>query len=265
MGRLDGKTTLIAGGGTGMGRACALLFAEHGAKVVIAGRRPGTLAEVRCAIETAGGTCVDVVADVSIEDECARLVDRTVVTFGRLDVLVNAAAMGGNAYRESRPGGMEALGETPSEHWHELITNNLDSVYYLCKHALGVMRPRNRGSIINFGSVSAVHGGPQAHAYAVVKGGIHTMTRQLATRYAREGIRTNCICPGPVDTPMMVGSPSISRLAPDREDRFTHNPMGRPGQPEEIAYGALFLASDEASYVNGAVLPIDGGALSCPT
>jgi len=264
MGRLEGKVALVTGGGSGMGQACAALFAANGAAVVVSGRREAALRETREAVEAAGGKCLAIAADVSVEEDCRRLVAATVSALGGLDVLVNAAAMGGNAYRESRQGGMESLAETPSEHWHELIGNNLDSVYYMCKHAIGAMRERGGGSIVNLGSVSAVRGAPQAHAYAVVKGGVHTLTRHLAVRYAREGIRSNCICPGPVDTPMMIGSPSMARIAPDNPDRFTHNPMGRAGLPREIAYGALFLASDEASYVNGAVLPIDGGQLSCP-
>ena len=138
-------------------------------------------------------------------------------------------------------------------------------MYYLCHAAVNVMRGQGGGSIVNIGSMAAVRGFPAYHAYAVTKAGIHTLTRSMAVRYGRDNIRTNCIAPGTTDTPMMAGSASMANLDPANPDRYSFNPMGRAGTPEEMAYGCLFLASDEASYVNGVVLAIDGGALSCPT
>jgi len=265
MGRLDGKVTLITGAGTGMGRACMEIFAREGATVVGLGRRQQPLDEVFDAVLTAGGKGAVFSADLSDPAAAQESVDRTVREFGRLDGLVNAAAMGGNAYRQLREGGMNAIAETPAEHWHELMRNNLDSVFYMCKAAVPVMRSAGGGSIVNISSISAVQGLPGAHAYAVAKAGIQNMSRQMAVSYGRYGIRTNTVCPGGTDTPMMVGSPFMESVRPDNPDRFNHNPMGRAGTPDEMAYGCLFLVSDEASYVNGATLVIDGGQLACPT
>jgi NAD(P)-dependent dehydrogenase (short-subunit alcohol dehydrogenase family) len=248
-----------------MGRACMELFAREGATVVGSGRRPEPLEETRRLVESAGGTVAVLQADVSDEAQAHGLVDTAVERFGRVDVVVNNAGMGGAAYRMLRDGGMEAIADTPTEHWHELQRNNLDSVFFMCTAAVAAMRTSGGGAIVNVSSISATRGMQTAHAYAVMKAGIENMTRQMAVRYAREGIRTNCISPGSTDTPMMAGSPVMSLLSEDNPDRFSLNPMGRAGTPQEMAYGCLFLASDEASYVNGIVLPIDGGSLACPT
>ncbi|MET0143643.1 MAG: SDR family oxidoreductase [Ilumatobacteraceae bacterium] len=265
MDRLQGKVALITGAGTGMGRSCMQIFAREGAKVVGSGRRPAPLEETKELVEAEGFEAEVVQADVSVESECEALVAKAKERFGRVDILVNNAGMGGNAYRQLRAGGMEAIAETPTEHWNELMHNNLDSVFFMCKAVVPLMREQGGGSIVNISSISATRALQVAHAYAVTKSGIQNLTRSMAVRYGREGIRSNCVCPGATDTPMMDGSPSMLVLAEDNPDRFTHNPMGRAGTPDEMAYGCLYLASDEASYVNGVVLSIDGGALSCPT
>jgi len=265
MDRLPGKVALITGAGTGMGRSCARLFAAHGARVIGVGRRIEPLRETEELVHRSGGKAEVIACDVSREADARDLVDDVALRHGRLDILVNAAAMGGSAYGSVRSGGVDSIAETPVEHWHELLRNNLDSVFYLCHAAVPVMRGQGGGSIVNVGSMAVVRGFPAYHAYAVSKAGIHTLTRSMAVRYGRDNIRTNCISPGTIDTPMMAGSASMSNLDPGNPDRYNFNPMGRAGTPEEMAYGCLFLASDEASYVNGAVLAIDGGALSCPT
>ena len=265
MSRLAGKVAVITGAGTGMGRACMELFAREGATVVGSGRRPEPLEETRQLVESAGGTVAVLQADVSDEAQAHGLVDTAVERFGRVDIVVNNAGMGGAAYRMLRDGGMEAIADTPTQHWHELQRNNLDSVFFMCTAAVAAMRTSGGGAIVNVSSISATRGMQTAHAYAVMKAGIENMTRQMAVRYAREGIRTNCISPGSTDTPMMVGSPVMSLLSEENPDRFALNPMGRAGTPQEMAHGCLFLASDEASYVNGIVLPIDGGSLACPS
>jgi len=264
MGRIAGKVALVTGAGTGMGQAIAELFAAEGGLVVGTGRRAEKLEETRQRIESAGDAVTMIAADVSDEAQCIDLVERTVAEHGRIDILVNAAGMGGQAYRELREGGMNSAADTPTEAWHELLGNNLDSVFYLSKAAVQKMRAQGSGSIVNFGSISAVRGMNGAHAYAAAKAAIQNLTRNMAVVYAREGIRVNCICPGPIDTPMMAGGASLARFDPSNPARFDANPMGRAGLPSEIAYGTLFLASDEASFVNGVVLPIDGGVLACP-
>jgi len=263
--RLKGKVAVITGAGTGMGRACMQIFAREGAVVVGSGRRAEPLAETRRLVEAEGGTAEIVQADVSDEEQAHALVARAAETFGRVDVVVNNAGMGGAAYRFLREGGMDPIADTPTEHWHELQRNNLDSVFYMCTASVAAMRRGGGGSIVNVASGAAVRGMATAHAYAVMKAGVANMTRQMAVAYGREGIRTNCIAPGTTDTPMMEGSPVMSMLGPDNPDRFAISPLGRAGTPEEMAYGCLFLASDEASYVNGVVLPIDGGSLVCPS
>jgi meso-butanediol dehydrogenase / (S,S)-butanediol dehydrogenase / diacetyl reductase len=266
MGRLSGKVAIVTGAGTGLGRACMELFAREGATVVGAGRRPEPLEEVREAVASLGGVAHVIPGDLSDESSCQKVVATALDEFGKVDVLINNAAMGGNTYLESREGGMSAIGETPTEHWHELISNNLDSAFYMVKAVLPSMRAARSGSIVHISSDSAIRGIPIAHAYASLKAAILSLSRQMAVTYGPENIRTNCICPGVMDTPMMVGSPLMKVLDesnPSRS-RFRYTPLGRAARPEEIAHGCLFLASDEASYVNGATLVIDGGGLSCP-
>jgi len=258
-GRLAGKVALVTGAGSGVGQATVKAFVDEGATVVGTGRSLDKLADTRQLVQ---GRADLVSCDVSDESATQALIDETVEKHGRLDILVNAAGIGGSAYRMQREGGMAGLAETPTEHFDELMRNNLYSVYFACKTAVAHMRRQGGGAIVNVSSISARKGMPTAHAYAVTKAGIENITRQLGHTYGREGIRTNCICPGTIDTPMMVGSPVMDLLDPSNPDRFQYNPMGRAGTPEEMANGILFLASDEASYVNGAVLPIDGGSLT---
>lgn len=264
MPRMDGKIALITGAGTGIGRSCMEIFAREGALVVGVGRRQAPLDEVCAAVASAGGKGAVIAADLGEERACQSVMEQAIDRHGRVDALVNCAAMGGNAYRTLRAGGMNAIAETPTEHWHELMRNNLDSAYFMCKAAVAAMREGGGGSIVNLASTSAIRGLAVAHAYAVAKAGVLNMTRQMAAAYGRDNIRTNCVSPGTTDTPMMVGSPFMALVDPGNPDRFSHNPLGRAAQPSEIAYGCLFLASDEASYVNGANLVIDGGILACP-
>jgi NAD(P)-dependent dehydrogenase (short-subunit alcohol dehydrogenase family) len=264
MDRLTGKTALITGAGSGMGRSCLRIFAQEGARVLGLGRRLQLLEEARSTTYGAAGAAEVMRADISVEADLDAAVSRALEIYGRIDVVVNAAGLGGNSYRMARPGGMDSLAETPKELWAELMRSNLDAVYYLCKRVIPIMREHGGGSIINVSSNSATKALPSAHAYAATKAAVQSLTRSMAVRYGPEGIRSNCVSPGVTETPMMEGSPVIDLLRSQSPDRFSLVPMGRPGSPDDIAYACLFLASDEASYVNGVVLPVDGGLLSCP-
>lgn len=264
-GRLAGKVALVTGAGTGMGQACARLFAAQGARVVGTGRRAERLRETGELVLSEGHEAEFVACDLSDEAAARALVAGVRTRYGRLDVLVNAAALGGSAYGVLRAGGVDDIAGTSTDQWHELMRNNIDSVFYLSQAAIEIMRAQGGGAIVNIGSMAVVRGFAAYHAYAVSKAGIHTLTRAMAVRYGRDNVRVNCIAPGTTDTPMMAGSASMANLDPSNPDRFSVNPMGRAGTPEEMAYSCLFLASDEASYVNGVVLAVDGGALSCPT
>jgi NAD(P)-dependent dehydrogenase (short-subunit alcohol dehydrogenase family) len=265
MGRLAGKVAIITGAGTGIGRACLEIFAREGAVVIGTGRREAPLKEAAQAAAARGGQVTVLQCDGSREDDVRSMIAQVTDSFGRLDILVNNAGIGGNSYGTQREGGMASLAETPSEHWHELLRNNLDSAFYGCKYGIAAMRASGGGSIVNVCSTAAIQPRHYAHAYSATKAAIVNMTRSIAVRYGREGIRANAVCPGPTDTPMMAGAPVMAVFGdPDDPRRYRQNPMGRAGLPEEMAHGILFFASDEASYVNGAVLPIDGGMISSP-
>jgi NAD(P)-dependent dehydrogenase (short-subunit alcohol dehydrogenase family) len=260
MARLDGKVALITGAGSGIGRACMERFAAEGARVVGAGRRPDALEEsLRLALK-AGGEGRAIPTDVSREDACRALVEATLDSYGRIDVVLNNAGVGWQ-YRETHPGGMAPLCETPTEHWLEVVQIDLHSVYYMCKAALPRMLERSAGSIVNVASIGGLRGMSDAHAYSAAKAGMVNLTRSLAVTYGPRGVRTNCVAPGLVDTDM-VRSYMEERGNPQLADATRHqlSPLGRPGRPVEIANACLFLASDEASYVNGAVLVVDGGS-----
>lgn len=260
MPRLDGKVAIVTGGGTGIGRACVLRFAAEGACVVAAGRTASTLEAVTAEAREAGGQARGVPTDVSREEDCKALVDVALDAFGRVDALVNNAGVGWQ-YRETHPHGMDPLAETPSEFWREVIDINLNSVYYVGKYVIPVMREQGGGAIVNVSSIGGLGGMSDAHAYSAAKAGMVNLTRSLARTYGPFGIRTNCVAPGLVDT-QMVQSYMEERGNPQRHDqlRYMVSPLGRAADPDEIAAACLFLVSDEASYVNGATLPVDGGS-----
>lgn len=237
---LEGKTAIVTGGTRGIGRSIARRYVDEGADVVVAARseRPG--------VETAEQLgCRFVRCDVSNYDDVAAVVEQTVEEFGGLDVIVNNAGIG--------PTG--ALDELALEDWYRLMSVNLDGVMHGSHAALPHLRETG-GVILNVASVLGLAGGPGSVAYATAKGAIVNFTRAMAYDYAGEGIRVNCLCPGVIETDM---------TDPVMEDNefydyvFHQTPMQRIGQPEEVAGPAAFLASDDASYVTGVNLPIDGG------
>lgn len=255
MARLKDKVALITGAGTGVGRACMEIFAKEGARVVGVSRTQENLDETLASVRQAGGEGSVVAADLSTPDGAQKAVDATLAAYGRIDVLVNSAGVGYN-HQESHPGTMEDTINTTPEAWREVLAINLDSGFYMCRLVIPEMQKQGGGSIVNVTSISGYQGLAGAHTYTAAKAGMINLTRSLCVSYAKDGIRANAIAPGFIATRM------VEDFLPMFEDAAVAEsitPMSRPGTPEEMAYGCLFLASDEAGYCNGTVLTIDGG------
>jgi len=255
MGRLDGKTAIITGAGTGVGRATMQIFAREGAKVVGVSRTRANLDETLGLVKEAGGEGIVVAADLSKPEGAQSAFDAAVEAFGQLDILVNSAGVGYN-HVASSPDSMNDVANTSPEKWREVMAINLDSGFYTLRLAIPHMQKRGGGAIVNVTSISGLQGLPGAHTYTAAKGAMINLTRSLCVAYAKDGIRANCIAPGFIATRM------VEQYLPAFEDKAVAEsitPMMRPGTPEEMAYGCLYLASDEASYCNGTVLVIDGG------
>jgi NAD(P)-dependent dehydrogenase (short-subunit alcohol dehydrogenase family) len=250
MRRLAKKVALITGGSSGIGEASALLFAKEGAKVAIVGRKEKRGHSVTEQILKAGGQAIFVRTDVRKSDQCRRAVDETVRAFGRLDILFNNA---GIFYPHT------AL-DCTEEEWDLQIDINLKGTFLMSKSALPGMIQQGNGVIINNSSGWGIVGGDAAVAYCASKGGVVLLTKAMAIDHGREGIRVNCICPGDVDTPML---PEDARMRGLKWEDYlagcSNRPLGRIGTANEIAKAALFLASDDSSFMTGAALVVDGG------
>ncbi len=251
--RLGKKAVLITGAGSGIGRASAILFAEEGARVVVVDKNEAAGNEVQETIRKSGGQALFVKADVSDPSDCQAMVLRTVDAYGRLDVLFN------NAGVESS---YAFLADQPTEEWDELINVNLKGVLYGSKYGIEQMLENGGGVIVNTSSVTGLSGFLLQAVYGATKAGIVNLTLNTALEYAPMNIRANCICPGPIDTPILRAA--LENVPLENADELVTSviPMGRIGKPEEAARVALFLASEESSYVTGAVIPVDGGLLS---
>jgi NAD(P)-dependent dehydrogenase (short-subunit alcohol dehydrogenase family) len=250
--RLAGRTALITGAGSGIGRETALLFAGEGANVVVADRDEASAQATVAAIAEAGGSAHGVSVDVSHAAAMAAAVSEAERAYGALHVLFN------NAGIFPDEDGLPV--DTPETVWERVIDVNLKGVFLGCKFGIPALLRAGGGSIINTASFVAVLGAATSQiAYTASKGGVLAMTREIAVEYARRGIRANALCPGPVDTPLLqalLADPAA------RARRMVHVPMGRLAEASEIARAALFLASDESSYVNGTTFLVDGGITS---
>jgi NAD(P)-dependent dehydrogenase (short-subunit alcohol dehydrogenase family) len=246
--RLQGKVALITGAGSGMGRAAAEIFAAEGARVVVSDVNEESEATVD-AVRAAGGDATFVRADVSNWDDCAASVRCAMDTYGGLHVLYNNAGI--------FPADDGGVLDTPERTWERVMDVNLKGVWLGCKAGIPAMLESGGGAIVNVASFVALMGAATAQiAYTASKGGVLALTRELAVEYARRGIRANALCPGPIQTPL------LEELLSDparRARRMVHIPMGRLGRAEELARAALFLASDDASFMTGAALVVDGG------
>ena len=244
--RLEGKVALISGGARGQGAEEAKFFSREGAKVVIGDVLEEEGKQLEAQINETGGECLFVKLDVTSEAEWQMAVATAVARFGKLDILVNNAGI----FRGNR------VEDTTSEEWDQVMDINAKGVFLGTKHSIPEMRKAGGGSIVNISSVAGLVGNPYSSAYNASKGAVRLLTKSTAIQYAKDGIRANSIHPGVIVTPMtqdVVNDPSF------REFRLAANPISRLGQPADIAYGALYLASDESSFVTGSELVIDGG------
>ena len=244
--RLEGKVALISGGARGMGAVEARLFAKEGARVVIGDILEDDGRRTEAEINESGGECVFVNLDVTSEESWQGAVSQAVERFGKLDILVNNAGI----YRTHN------VLETTSEEWDQVMDINAKGVFLGVKASIPAMRENGSGSIVNISSVAGLVGNLMSSAYTASKGAVRLFTKSTAIQYANEGIRCNSVHPGTIVTPM-----TSAMLSEDayRQDRIDRTPLGRLGTAEDVAYGVLFLASDEASFMTGSELVIDGG------
>jgi NAD(P)-dependent dehydrogenase (short-subunit alcohol dehydrogenase family) len=248
--RLEGKVCVITGAGSGMGRVAAQMFAAEGAKVVVAEFAADAGEETVRQVTDAGGEATFVKTDVSREDDARAMVDHAVEHFGRIDVLYNNAGI--------MPEADHSVTDTEVAVWDQVMAVNLRGVFLGCKYAIPRMAEQGSGSVINISSFVAILGCsvPQ-DAYTASKGAVLSLTRSLAVQFGPKGVRSNAICPGPIETPLLMDWLLKDEAA--KELRLARNPTGRFGKPEEIVNAAIYLASDESRWTNGAHFVIDGG------
>lgn len=247
----QGKVVLVTGGAYGIGRAAAIGFARRGAKVVIADIDASRGEETLRRVKGAGGEAIFVKTDVSAEEDVQALVGRTLETYGRLDCAFNNAGI----HKQF----VSTIDFTLSD-WEEMINVNLKSVWLCMKYEIRQMLRQGKGAIVNTSSAAGLVGAPSNPAYPASKHGVVGITKSTALEFARKGIRVNCVCPGPTRTGMneelTASNPEMVKAMDQRV------PMGRIGEPEEVAAAAIFLCSDEASYITGHALPVDGGIVA---
>jgi|YelNatPaOPRAMG01_1025707.scaffolds.fasta_scaffold00920_3 NAD(P)-dependent dehydrogenase (short-subunit alcohol dehydrogenase family) len=247
----NGKVVLVTGAGSGIGRATAVLFAKHGAKVVVNDISWERGEETVNMIKNSGGESIFIQGDISIAKDAERIIEETVKTFGKLDILVNNAGI-------VLPGRVD---DTSEEDLDRTLKVNVKGTFLMSKYAVLQMKKQGGGVIVNVASVAAWKGTLNRAAYSASKGAVVSLTRAMAIDYVKENIRVNCVCPGTTLTPALEEK---IKTSPDPEktlaEFIARQPMGRLGKDEEIAHAILFAACDEASYMTGSVIFIDGGA-----
>ena len=254
--RLKDKVALVTGAGSGIGRATSVLFAREGARIVVSDISETTAQQTADAVAAAGGNVATVIGDVSRTDDAKVMVNAALDAFGKLDVLVNSAGVS--------PRNATGPDASPEEIWDRVLDINLKGTYLVSWHAVPEMQRNGGGSIINLASIIAVVGYSSDipsimggfNPYPPSKGGVLQLTRNLALACAGDNIRVNCICPGYVETNLITG---LTENSETRDILLGKHPLGRLGRPEDIAYAALYLASDESSFVTGAPMMVDGG------
>jgi len=248
--RLKDKVVMITGGGSGLGREMGLTFAREGAKIAVNDIRPESAQNVATEIERAGGKARPLVADVSSSAAVKKMFAEFVAAFGTIDILINNAGIG----RTRETSEISGLQDLADEDWHKMLATHLDSTFYCTREALKLMIPRKSGRVINLGSIAGTTGLGGAVAYSAAKGGIISFTKALAKEVVGYGILVNCIAPGFIETPI------TAPITGEMKQYFTQlTPMGRFGEPRDIACAALFLASDESNFMVGQVVSPNGG------
>jgi NAD(P)-dependent dehydrogenase (short-subunit alcohol dehydrogenase family) len=248
--RLDGRVALVTGGGTGIGRASALVLANHGADVVLAGRRPEPLEETAALVEASGRRAIVAPADVTVRQQCKSLVDVAIEKFGRLDVLVNNAGGG-----ITKP-----ILDWDDDEWDQVMDLNLASAWFLSRYAVQPMIVQGRGAIVNISSAAGLGPIPMAAIYGAAKAGLNNLTASMAGAWTGEGVRVNCIACGAIRTP---GLQHVADNAGFDIDMLGQsNALGRLADPNEIGFGVLFFASDASSFCSGQTLYMGGGPRS---
>lgn len=243
---LDGRVAVITGGGTGIGRGAALVLAEHGADVVLAGRRPDPLESTAKEVTALGRRAVAVSTDVTTAEACRKLVDTTMAEFGRLDVLVNCA---GGAETKS-------ILKWPDDDFENVLALNFKAVWHLSKAAAKPMMDQGKGAIVNISSGASLLAMPQAAPYGAAKAAVNNLTGSMAAAWAKKGIRVNAIAVGAVRAATLTDD--AARYGLDPEAIALSNGLGRLGEPDEIGYGVLFFASDASSFCSGQTLYMHG-------